>query len=132
MTRILEMQGEASAEVGIVFVNNRTIRKYNREYRGRDKPTDVLSFPMREGDQIGDAALLGDLMISLEKADEEAPLFNQSFSEHLLFLIIHGILHLLGYDHEVSQREEARMKRREKKIFYDLGFGKKIVPTASP
>jgi rRNA maturation RNase YbeY len=103
----------------LVFVNNRTIRKYNREYRGKDAPTDVLSFPMREGFPVGgvESPLLGDLMISLEKTYEEAPLFYQSRSEHLLFVIIHGILHLLGYDHEVSQREAAKMKRREKKIF---------------
>ncbi|MEK7702916.1 MAG: rRNA maturation RNase YbeY [Nitrospirota bacterium] len=117
---ILEMQGEEESEVSLVFVNNQTIRRYNREYRGKDTVTDVLSFPMREGKCIGGEAgkiLLGDLMISLEKTYEEAPLFYRSGADQLLFLMIHGILHLLGYDHETTPKDAARMKRRERTIY---------------
>ena len=110
---ILKMQCAEDREIGLVFVNNRTIRKYNRDYRGKDAPTDVLSF-------LQTTPLLGDLMISLEKTYEEAHLFNHGNSEHLLFLLIHGILHLLGYDHEVSRNEAMRMKRREKVIFKNV------------
>jgi probable rRNA maturation factor len=115
---ILKMQKEEAAEMGLVFVNNRTIRSYNRDYRGKDVPTDVLSFPMR-GVGVAEnflSPLLGDIMISLEKCYEDAPLFYHKNSEHLLFLLIHGILHLLGYDHEGSRNEAARMKRQEKNI----------------
>jgi rRNA maturation RNase YbeY len=71
-------------------------------------------------------------MISLEKAYEEAHLFYHGKSDHLLFLLIHGILHLLGYDHEESRNEEARMKRRERKIFEKIYVGRKNVPKSSP
>ena len=117
ISAILKIQNEEGAEIGLVFVNNLTIQKYNKDYRGQDVATDVLSFPMRVVGATPASPLLGDLMISLEKAYEEAPLFHHGNSEHLLFLIIHGILHLLGYDHEQSRNEAARMKRREKKIF---------------
>jgi len=138
---ILKMQKEEDAEISLVFVNNRTIRKYNKEFRGQDKPTDVLSFPMRDVRAMHarpipalELPLLGDIMISLEKTYEEAPLFQHGPSEHLLFLIIHGILHLLGYDHEQSRAEEARMKRQEKKILEAVyrPRGRKRVPRSSP
>ena len=129
---ILKMQGEEEVEIGLAFVNNRTIRKYNRDYRGKDTPTDVLSFPMRNDGAEDFLPLLGDIMISIEKAYEEAHLFYHGKSDHLLFLLIHGILHLLGYDHEESRNEEARMKRRERKIFEKIYVGRKNVPKSSP
>jgi probable rRNA maturation factor len=114
---ILKMQKEDNSEIGLVFVNNRTIQKYNKDYRGKNVPTDVLSFPMRDTRVKDFSPLLGDIMISLEKTYEEAHLFCHGKREHLLFLLIHGILHLLGYDHEQSRNEAARMRRREKHIF---------------
>lgn len=129
---ILKMQKEQDSEIGITFVNNRTIQKYNKDYRGRDTPTDVLSFPLRERGAEDFLPLLGDIMISLEKTYEEARLFYHGKSEHLLFLIIHGILHLLGYDHEQSRNEAVKMKRREKAIFEAVYKGRKRVPNASP
>jgi len=110
---------EEDVEVGILFVSQRAIQHYNREYRGIDAPTDVLSFAMREGDTgkwEGKSSLLGDLVISLEKVYEEAPLFQRGPREQLLFVLIHGLLHLLGYDHESSRNEAARMKRRETQL----------------
>ncbi|TAK00638.1 MAG: rRNA maturation RNase YbeY [Candidatus Manganitrophaceae bacterium] len=116
--KILSMQKVDQAEMGIIFVNDRRIRIYNREYRKKDKPTDVLSFPMREG--VGGALhphFLGDVMISLERSAEEALEYGRSRREQLLILLIHGTLHLLGYDHERSPAEERRMQRRERLLF---------------
>jgi len=115
------MQKVDQAEIGIILVNDRQIRTYNREYRKKDKPTDVLSFPMREG--IGGDLhphFLGDVMISLETSAEEAKQYGRSRREQLLILLIHGILHLLGYDHERSPIEERRMQRREKLLFKQI------------
>jgi probable rRNA maturation factor len=112
-------------EVGILFVNNRTIREYNRQYRGKDVPTDVLSFPMGPNDSVKTLAtgegscppyLLGDLIISPERAEAEAALFSRSYSEQMLFLLVHGLLHLLGHDHETSRRDETRMQRHERRL----------------
>lgn len=115
--QILSLQ-KLDAEMGIILVNNRQIRVYNRDYRKKDHPTDVLSFPMREG--VGGELhpdFLGDVMISLERSAEEAILYGRSRREQLLILLIHGVLHLLGYDHERSPKEERRMQRRERLLF---------------
>ena len=117
VSAILSMQKVEDAAVGVVFVSDRVIRQYNRQYRGVDKATDVLSFPMMEPDDLHGESVLGDIMISLERAKEEAPLFGRDDTAHLLGLLIHGILHLLGYDHEQSRQEEVRMQRREKLLF---------------
>ncbi|MCG3110793.1 MAG: rRNA maturation RNase YbeY [Candidatus Manganitrophus sp. SB1] len=116
--QILSLQKLDHAEMGIILVNNRQIRVYNRDYRKKDQPTDVLSFPMREG--VGGELhpdFLGDVMISLERSAEEAILYGRSRREQLLILLIHGVLHLLGYDHERSPKEERRMQRRERLLF---------------
>lgn len=113
--RILLLQKFEDGEVSIVFVNNRRIRIYNRDYRKIDRATDVLSFPMLEG--FGSElhpAFLGDVMISLEMTEVEARHYQREMSEQLLILLIHGILHLVGYDHERSDREEKKMTRRER------------------
>ncbi|MFQ5597387.1 MAG: rRNA maturation RNase YbeY [Nitrospiria bacterium] len=115
---ILSMQKIHHGEISLVFVNNRRIRIFNKAYRFVDRPTNVLAFPMREGP--GGALhpfFLGDVMISLEMVKKEARLYRRTWDEQLLILLIHGILHLLGYDHTRSAREEARMMRREKWIF---------------
>lgn len=115
------MKQRVTGEVGVVFVNNRRIRAYNRDYRGQDAPTDVLAFSMLEG--IGGGlhpGFLGDVMISLEMVEKEALLYERSRDDQLLMLLIHGLLHLLGYDHERSPREAIRMERREKFLFKKL------------
>ncbi len=127
VSKILQILDENTGEVGVTFVNNRVIQELNRQYRGKDTPTDVLSFPMLENpkehektfriEEETPTRLLGDVIISLEKAHEEAPLFYKGFSEQVLFLIIHGLLHLLGYDHEQSRNEAARMRRQEERLF---------------
>jgi len=124
---ILSMEKEAAVEVGLIFVSDRVIRRFNRQYRGLDVPTDVLSFPIRDTNvsqqrtpwvsTSAPFSLLGDVMISLERADAEAPSYGRDYSSQLLFLMIHGLLHLLGYDHEQSRNEARRMQRRERLLF---------------
>lgn len=111
------MQKMSEGELGLIFVNNRRIRIFNRDYRKIDRPTDVLAFPMREGFG-GDLhpTFLGDVMISLEMVEREARLYECEMEARLLHLLIHGILHLLGYDHTRSAHEAKRMARREKWI----------------
>jgi probable rRNA maturation factor len=94
-------------------VTDREIRDLNRQYRGKDKPTDVLSFP------LADALcphLLGDVIISIETATRQAQRRGHALLEELQTLLIHGILHLLGYDHEISRREALRMRRKEQEL----------------
>ena len=89
------------------------IHTLNRQYRGKDQPTDVLSFPLADAVQ---PSLLGDVVISVETAARQAQRRGHSFREELQILLIHGILHLLDYDHEVSRREAIRMHRKEREV----------------
>ena len=111
-------------EVSVTFCNNSYIHKLNKEYRNIDKPTDVLSFPLFEKDELsladGQAAVpIGDIIISLERAAEQAKEIGNSFEREIAFLAIHSTLHLLGYDHEDAEEEED-MCRRQKDIVATL------------
>jgi probable rRNA maturation factor len=111
--------GYHDSELSLVIVGDRTIRRLNREYLGRDKPTNVISFAMQEGDfpQLG-SPLLGDVVISADTCAREAEEGGITFASRLSFLLLHGILHLTGYDHERSGEEEARrMEKKEREIF---------------
>ncbi len=122
---VLAQCGEAGQEVSVVLVSDRTIRTFNRDYRGIDAPTDVISFPMREGPG-GDPSgkLLGDLVISLETVLRQA---TEPFGDgrpetgtaqrELALMTIHGLLHLLGHAHEDGGRAEEQMIRREGELF---------------
>lgn len=90
-----------------------TIHILNRQYRGKDKPTDVLSFPL--ADELH-PELLGDVVISVDTAARQAQRRGHSLREEIQTLLIHGVLHLLGYDHEVSRSEAIRMHRKEREI----------------
>ncbi len=119
--RVLSIEQVDGGEIGLVFVNNRRIRHYNRDYRQINRATDVLAFPMREG--IGGdlhPGFLGDVMISLERTASDARRYGRDYTSHLLILLIHGILHLLGYDHMRSPEEEKRMQERENLIFKEI------------
>ena len=120
------------AEVSLSFVTNDEIHELNRDYRGVDRPTDVLSFPMLDGDadegdiDIGaDSVVLGDIIISAEKAVEQAASYGHSVERELSFLAVHSTLHLLGYDHERSKEEEKDMFERQKKILTLAGIPRK-------
>ena len=112
---ILSLCGVDDIELSILIVNNRSIRELNKKYRGMDKPTDVLAFPMG-----GHSKLLGDIIISMEKTHAQAAERGHSTEQEFKILLTHGILHLLGYDHEISPSESQRMKRKEKIILSKL------------
>lgn len=115
------------AEVSVSFVDNSEIKELNREYRGKDRETDVLSFPSGEGDKVDinletGAAVLGDIVISLEKASQQAEEYGHSIEREIAFLTVHSCLHLLGYDHETGAEDEAAMMKRQEEILNALGF----------
>jgi len=113
--RILKLLKENQSELSLALVGNREIRKLNSQYRNKNEPTDVLSFPL-EQDLPKGKKRLGDVVISVEQAEKQAEEGKKTLEKELEFLLIHGILHLLGYDHEVSPKEASRMHRMEKRI----------------
>ena len=113
------------ADVSVTLCDNSYIRKLNKKYRGKDKSTDVLSFPIYEdGDfDIGECisgAVLGDIVISLERAREQAVEIGSYFLKEVAFLAIHSTLHLLGYDHERSTEEDELQCRKQREIIEGL------------
>jgi probable rRNA maturation factor len=116
------------SEVSITFVSNERIQEINREYRDKDTPTDVISFAMEELGEgevelIGEEMprILGDIIISVPKAKEQAKEYGHSFIRELGFLAVHGFLHLLGYDHMTKEEEEV-MFTRQREIFDEYGL----------
>jgi len=105
--------------LSILVVDDAQIQVINRDYLQRDKSTNVISFAMQEGEGAGvQPDLLGDVVISAETAMRDATEVGRSFESELYFLLLHGILHLLGYDHERGSQEDARqMEAREREIF---------------
>ncbi|MEQ1792538.1 MAG: rRNA maturation RNase YbeY, partial [Nitrospiraceae bacterium] len=116
---ILSDVGEASAELGILFVGDQRMRSLNRQYRGKDRTTDVLAFAMREAPHSS-SSVLGDVVIAVPTAVRQAKEGQRSLDEELTVLLVHGILHLCGYDHERSEKEARRMQRRERMILRSL------------
>ena len=113
------------AEVSVTLCDNSYIRKLNKQYRNKDTHTDVLSFPIYDdGDfDIGeciDGAVLGDIVISLERARQQAEEIGNSFLREVAFLTVHSTLHLLGYDHERSEEEDELQQKIQKDIIEDL------------
>ena len=117
--KVLELVGQSQAELSVALVNNREIQRLNAKYRQKDYPTDVLSFSASNGLPIS-VRLLGDVVISVEKAQEQAKERGRTLNEETLTLLIHGILHLLGHDHERSAKDARVMGRLEKKIYRTL------------
>ncbi len=121
--KILELNDTDNISVSIILTDNNKIHEINREFRGKDNPTDVISFAYREEPFPFPAEMteeLGDIYISLEKASEQAVEFEVSFQEEIKRLLIHGCLHLLGYDHERSPEDEIIMQEMEDKIFNSI------------
>ncbi|MBQ8298769.1 MAG: rRNA maturation RNase YbeY [Clostridia bacterium] len=114
-------------DVYITLTNNENIQKINAEHRNIDKPTDVLSFPMFEREEIPnlkmaeddskeqEEMMLGDIIVSVEKVREQAEEYGHSFKRELAYLVTHGMLHLLGYDHMIDE-EKVVMRKREEEI----------------
>lgn len=117
--KVLELLEQDQAELSLAIVGNTEIRKLNAKYRQRDYPTDVLSFPSDTVLPTG-RRVLGDVIISVDKAQEQAEERGRTLHEEVVTLLIHGILHLLGYDHERSAKEARSMARLEKKIYQKL------------
>ena len=113
----------SNAELSILFTDDEEIQLLNRQYRSKDKPTDVLSFPQYDDEDplVGEAAgrlLLGDVVISVVTAERQAAELGATLQEELLRLLIHGVLHLVGYEHEnVSDAEADRMRSKEQDLF---------------
>ncbi len=117
--RILDALGYPDSELSVVITGDLGIRHVNRDYLGKDRPTNVISFAMGEGEFGGiNPEVLGDVIISADTAAREAEEGEVPFWSRLCFLLLHGILHITGYDHERSGEAEARrMEAREREIF---------------
>lgn len=115
-------------EVSVTFTDNDGIRVLNNTYRKIDRETDVLSFPMIDFDggeeppTDEEAVVLGDIVLSLEKAQAQAEEFGHSFEREVAFLTVHSMLHLLGYDHVNNDEEDAEMRRRQREILEGMGL----------
>ncbi len=118
------------SELSLTFVDNEKIHEINREYRGIDRPTDVISFALEENTEgemeiIGQdmPRVLGDIIISIPRAKQQAEEYGHSFMRELGFLAVHGFLHLLGYDHGTKE-EEQQMFSRQEEILQEFGLTK--------
>lgn len=124
MQKSLEVEGlEDSWEISLLFVDNEEIRKINNEHRNIDKATDVLSFPMHEKEDLKEAKekILGDIVISLEKAEEQASEYGHSFEREVGFLTCHSMFHLMGYDHDTKENTDI-MRAKEETVLESLGI----------
>ncbi len=118
---------EGSAEISVTFVNNEQIHKLNLEHRNIDRETDVLSFPLGENgvydiNHDTGAKMLGDIVISIEKAFAQAEEYGHPLQREIAFLTVHSLLHLLGYDHENGGLEAVRMREKEESVLTQLGL----------
>ncbi len=130
--QVLEKLGETQCELSLLLTDDAEICQLNKTYRDRDHATDVLSFPQDENavNESGDT-LLGDVVISVETAARQAEEHHLSFNEELILLAIHGILHLLGYDHERSPQDARIMKDKTQVIFETLFPGRRPSGTSN-
>lgn len=122
---------QGSAEVSVSFLNNAQIRELNRDHRGKDIETDVLSFPMGENgvydvNMETGAHILGDIVISVEKAVSQAELYGHTLQREVGFLTVHSMLHLLGYDHEDGGLAAAMMREKEEEVLEELGLTRDV------
>lgn len=133
MKAVLEKTAEIheiaeQCEVSLVLVDDEYIHELNRDYRGIDRPTDVLSFALDEGEEPDvidgpEESLIGDIIISLETAARQATEYNHSLERELAFLTVHGMLHLLGYDHE-DVNDRQKMREQEEHILLLMGISR--------
>lgn len=118
---------EGSAEISVTFVNNEQIHKLNLEHRNIDRETDVLSFPLGENgvydiNHDTGAKMIGDIVISIEKAFAQAEEYGHPLQREIAFLTVHSLLHLLGYDHENGGLEAVHMREKEESVLTQLGL----------
>ncbi|MEG1427658.1 MAG: rRNA maturation RNase YbeY [Oscillospiraceae bacterium] len=118
---------EGATEISVTFVDDKQIHQMNKQYRNKDMPTDVLSFPMGEDGKYDinhatNAKILGDIVISVERAMDQAHRYGHSLEREMGYLTAHSMLHLLGYDHEAGGMEKVRMREKEEQIMAQLGL----------
>lgn len=116
---VLQQAGHPSASLSLTLVGKTRMQRLNRTFRQRDYATDVLAFPMQDASQSS-LAFVGDVVICVPLALSQASRFGNTPDEEIMRLLIHGTLHLLGYDHETTEREAKRMTRKEQAIFRRL------------
>ena len=117
--RILTELGLLEAELSLLFVNDLQIQTLNRRYLHRDKPTNVLAFPMRKGEfSTLHSHLLGDLVISVETAKRQSNRFGLDEMGMIILLMVHGVLHLMGYEHEGTKKGAQEMAIKQKELFH--------------
>lgn len=116
--RALEVLGLSKVELSIALVSDAQIKRLNKLYRNKDKPTDVLSFPI--GEKLEDWLILGDIVISVDTAKRQAQELGHSLEEELKRLLVHGLVHLLGYDHELGGEEEKKFFELEEFVLREL------------
>ena len=126
--KVGELYGLADAELSVTLTDNAHIHAMNREYRHIDRPTDVLSFALNESEEpavTGGPAVnvLGDIIISVERANEQAAEYGHSLRREVAFLTVHGMLHLLGYDH-MEEADRLEMEREQKYVMDQLGIAR--------
>ena len=131
--RVLLAAGEAQSDLSIELIGNRRMRRLNREYRKQDRVTDVLAFPTREAvvphGLSTHSGMLGDVVISLPTAVRQAQAADRSADDELATLLVHGVLHLCGYDHERNARDAAKMFRREQTILRRVSPVPRLITT---
>ena len=117
LLRVMTYLGCQDRELSVVFANDRLLQELNHTYRHKDRPTNVLAFPQEPIGAVGPSSgLLGDVVISLPTADREAQILEQSLETRVVYLLIHGLLHLLGYDHERGDAAQQCMEALEQEL----------------
>lgn len=122
-----EYESEAPVYMSLLFTGNDEIQVINREYRDKDQPTDVISFAYHETEDfdIGPYDTLGDIVISLERVVEQAKEYNHFDKRELFYVLTHGILHLLGYDH-IEEEDKKEMRAKEEEILGSFGYTREM------
>jgi len=117
ITKALRYLHLQSSELSVLFVNSRRMKLLNTRYRKISKDTDVLSFPLMDSGLRHGPVMLGDIVISVPRALEQAEEFGVPFYDELLRLVVHGLLHLIGYDHEINAYQKKKMEKKERELF---------------
>ena len=123
--RILAELGLLDAELSLLFLNDLQIQALNQQYLRRDKPTNVLAFPMRKGEfSVLHPHLLGDIVISVETAKRQSSRFGLNETGMIILLMVHGVLHLIGYEHEGTKKGARKMAVKQKELF------RRVIPSS--
>lgn len=120
--RLLSLLDRSTCELSVLLTSDTGIRPLNRDWRGKDSATDVLSFPQEHGVPGPNVVVLGDIVISVDTARRQAREAGHSVLDECIILLVHGLLHLLGHDH-VDEGEAAAMRAEERRLLEELGIG---------